>query len=99
MSSYKDEFRRLQDEIANINQSYFELEKQRLDPKKIISKLLRYKNLTELTSPILNDLIYRIEVHQGDKSKNGSEVKEQQIDIYLKGAENVNIANKDFIKK
>jgi DNA invertase Pin-like site-specific DNA recombinase len=96
MSTYKDEYDSLNSEIENLKTNLQMVQQNNLDIQKLIRKLYRYENLTEITSPVLNDLIYRIEVHQSEKNEFGK--KEQAIDIYLKGAEKLNISTLDFIK-
>ena len=47
-----------------------------------ISLLRQYTDLTELTAPILNELIEKIVVHEATKGKDG--VREQKLDIYYR---------------
>lgn len=42
----------------------------------------KYTNLTELTAPLLNELIDKIVVHEATKDENGKRV--QDIDIYYR---------------
>ncbi|MBR1442319.1 MAG: recombinase family protein [Firmicutes bacterium] len=90
MSTYRDEFTSLTAEIEELEKVVSEFEKERVDAQKLIRKISKYTDLNEITSDVLNDLVYRIEVHQAEKNEFGK--KEQNIDIYLKGAEKVNIA-------
>lgn len=91
MSTYRTEFSELTAETEDLKKLIFAYENDKTDIAKMINKLKRYTDLTEISSEVLNDLIYRIEVHQAEKDQFGK--KQQLIDIYLKGAEKINITD------
>lgn len=67
--------------------------KDKINASKLVSKLKKYNGFDKLDTAMLQDLIQRIEIHKRF-TVNG--VKQQPIDIYLKGAEHLNIAALDF---
>ena len=93
MKTYRDEFEELQSSADEAKSKLYEIQKNRVDTGKIITKLKKYADFDKLNTAMLQDLIYRIEIHQKIRV---SGKKQQTIDIYLKGAENINISALDF---
>lgn len=94
MKIYREEFERLRAEAEDAKSKLYEIQKNRVNTGKIISKLKKYANFDRLDTAMLQDLIYRVEIHQKVKTQSGT--KQQTIDIYLKGAENIKISALDF---
>lgn len=93
MKTYRDEFEELQSSADEAKSKLYEIQKNRVKAEKIITKLKKYADFDKLNIAMLQDLIYRIEIHKKIKI---SGKKQQTIDIYLKGAENINISALDF---
>ena len=57
-------------------------EQDRRGAEKWIALIRRYTDLTELTAPLLNELIDKIVVHEATKDKGGNRL--QDVDIYYR---------------
>lgn len=79
-AGYENEQKDLSDRIAKCQQELdaYETDSDRIE--KFLALAEKYTDFSELTTPMLNEFVDRIEVHAPDKSS-GKRV--QQIDIYL----------------
>ena len=79
-AGYEKEQKDLTERIAKCQQELeaFEMDSDRIE--KFLALAERYTDFSELTTPMINEFVDRIEVHAPDKS---SGKRRQQIDIYL----------------
>ena len=79
-AGYEKEQKDLSERIAKCQQELeaFEMDSDRIETFLALAE--RYTDFTELTTPMINEFVDRIEVHAPDKS---SGRRRQQIDIYL----------------
>jgi hypothetical protein len=95
ITSYRDEFSKIQTSIEVAEKNLLKAKNENLNINKLVVALKKYAYFTELDKTMLNELVYRIEVHKLAKDSNGKKL--HLVDIYLKGAERINISNLDFI--
>lgn len=81
-TKYQDEQTKLETDVAAFSDRLRETIQSRDNAERWISLLRQYTDLTELTAPILNELIEKIVVHEATKGKDG--VREQKLDIYYR---------------
>ena len=79
-AGYENEQKDLAERIAKCKQELdaYETDSDRIE--KFLSLAEKYTDFSELTTPMINEFVDRIEVHAPDKS---SGRREQQIDLYL----------------
>lgn len=81
LEEYEKEQTNLEESVTNLKNELksYEDDSNRVD--KFIELVHKYTDFTELTTPMINEFVDKIVVHEADKS---SGVRMQQIDIYLK---------------
>ena len=80
LESYDKEQSELEKRMEELNAAVAAQDKKRDNPQKFIAVVKRYEDFSELTAPMLNELVEKILVHEADKS--GGERK-QKVDIYF----------------
>lgn len=81
-SRYQDEQVQLEARVAALRDKVNQMVQGKDNAEKWISLIRRYTNLTELTAPLLNELIDKIVVHEATKDDNGRRL--QDVDIYYR---------------
>ena len=79
---YQDEQVKLETEIDTLKVKLRETVESKDHADKWLSLIRKYTNLTELTAPILNELIEKIVVHEATKDKDSK--RTQKIEIYYR---------------
>ena len=79
---YQDEQLKLEAEIASLKEKLRETVEGKDNAEKWLALIRKYTNLTELTAPILNELIDKILVHEATKDEDG--MRNQKIEIYYR---------------
>ena len=80
MIKYSAEQSELEEKVGELQKNADETETAVIQPSKFIKTIKKYKEPTELTAEMLNDLVDKIVIHEktGDRS-----CREQEIDIYF----------------
>ena len=81
-TKYQDAQTNLENDVTTFSDKLRETVQSKDNAERWISLLRQYTDLTELTTPILNELIEKIVVHEATKGKDG--VREQKLDIYYR---------------
>ena len=79
---YQDEQIQLEADVKKLKETLNQTVASKENAERWISIICKYTNLTELTAPLLNELIDKIVVHEATKDENGKRV--QDIDIYYR---------------
>ena len=79
-SKYQDEQMQLEADIKRLQDTLTKTAEVKDNAERWVALIRKYTNLTELTAPLLNELIDKIVVHEATKDENGKRV--QDIDIY-----------------
>ena len=79
---YQDEQIQLEADVKKLKETLNQTVASKENAERWISIICKYTNLTELTAPLLNELIDKIVVHEATKDENGKRV--QNIDIYYR---------------
>ncbi len=79
---YQDEQIQLEADVKKLKDILNQTVASKDNAERWISIIRKYTNLTELTAPLLNELIDKIVVHEATKDDNGKRV--QEIDIYYR---------------
>ncbi len=79
---YQDEQIQLEADVKKLKETLNQTVASKDNAERWISIIRKYTNLTELTAPLLNELIDKIVVHEATKDENGERV--QVIDIYYR---------------
>lgn len=72
----------MEEKIAEYQERIKQTAQGKEHAEKWISLIRKYTPLTELTAPLLNELIEKIVVHEATKDENGN--RTQKIDIYYR---------------
>ena len=80
LESYDKEQSELEKRVEELNAAVAAQDEKRDNPQKFIAIVKKYEDFSELTAPMLNELVEKILVHEADKS--GGERK-QKVDIYF----------------
>jgi len=80
LESYDKEQSELEKRMEELNAAVAAQDKKRDNPQKFIAVVKRYEDFSELTAPMLNELVEKILVHEADKS---SGERKQKVDIYF----------------
>ena len=80
MIKYSAEQSELEEKVGELQKNVDETETAVIQPSKFIKAIKKYKESTELTAEMLNDLVDKIVIHEktGDRS-----CREQEVDIYF----------------
>ena len=81
-TKYQTEQAELEGQISAWKEKMEQTEQDRRGAEKWIALIRRYTDLTELTAPLLNELIDKIVVHEATKDKGGNRL--QDVDIYYR---------------
>ena len=81
LAEYEAEQRSLRDGAANAEQQIAVFEEETANAGQFLELAKKYTDFSELTTPMINEFIERIDVHAPDRS-DGDRV--QEVDIYLK---------------
>lgn len=81
-NKYQDEQKSMEEKIAEYQERIKQTAQGKEHAEKWISLIRKYTPLTELTAPLLNELIEKIVVHEATKDENGN--RTQKIDIYYR---------------
>ncbi len=81
-SRYQDEQLELEAKIKALNEKLTQTVKSKDNAEKWLALIRKYNELTELTAPLLNELIEKIVVHEASKDENGKLV--QDVDIHYR---------------
>ena len=79
--SYEKEQNDLKGTLENLDEQLTEIEIQNLNSYQFTKLIKKYTEITELTAPLLKELIDKIVIHQPEKV-NGK--RTQRIDIYYR---------------
>lgn len=79
---YQDEQLQLETDIKRLQDTLTKTAEVKDNTERWVALIRKYTNLTELTAPLLNELIDKIVVHEATKDENGKRV--QDIDIYYR---------------
>lgn len=82
LAEYDSEQGELEGRIEEIRNSIAEYEKNTLRTDKFMEVVRKYKDCEEITTPMLNEFIEKIIVHEADKS-GGRLNRKQKVDIYF----------------
>ena len=81
-SRYQDEQLELETKIKTLKEKLSQTVKSRDNAERWLAIIRKYNELTELTAPLLNELIEKIVVHEASKDENGKRI--QDVDIYYR---------------
>ena len=79
---YQDEQMQLETDIKRLQDTLTKTAEVKDNAERWVALIRKYTNLTELTAPLLNELIDKIVVHEATKDENGKRI--QDIDIYYR---------------
>lgn len=79
---YQQEQIKLEEQLETLRRKLDSSEQNKQGAEQWIKLIRKYTNLTELTAPLLNELIDKIVVHEGVKDESGN--RTQEIDIYYR---------------
>ncbi len=79
-SDYEKEQDELEQVVSQLQKELNNYEEKTLQTDKFLSLIDKYTNFEELTTPMLNEFVQKIIVHEGDKS---SGKRKQRVDIYF----------------
>ena len=79
---YQEEQTQLEAEVSTLRDKIGQTIQGKDKAEKWITLIRKYTDLTELTAPLLNELIEKIVAHEATKDENGKWV--QDIDIYYR---------------
>ena len=79
---YQDEQMQLEADIKRLQDTLTKTAEVKDNAECWVALIRKYTNLTELTAPLLNELIDKIVVHEATKDENGKRI--QDIDIYYR---------------
>ena len=80
LESYDKEQSELEKRVEELNAAVAAQDEKRDNPQKFIAIVKKYEDFSELTAPMLNELVEKILVHEADKS---SGERKQKVDIYF----------------
>lgn len=81
-NKYQDEQKSMEEKISDYTERIKQTAQGKEHAEKWVSLIRKYTNLTELTAPLLNELIEKIVVHEATKDENGK--RTQELDIYYR---------------
>ena len=81
-AKYRNEQQQLKAQTAALTEKMSKAKETRQGAELWIALINKYANIDELTAPLLNELIEKIEVHQSYKDENGNTVRD--IDIHYR---------------
>lgn len=93
MESYKQERKKLTEEIEAFEDSQNEMLEDDMDPEKFADVISKYSDIKELNASILNALIEKILVHEKTVAEDGTKI--QEIEIFYRFAGKVPDAEKE----
>ena len=79
---YQDEQLELETKIKTLKEKLTQTVKSKDNAERWLSLIQKYNELTELTAPLLNELIEKIVVHEASKDEHGKRM--QEVDIYYR---------------
>ncbi len=79
---YRTEQAQINERVETYRAKLAKSEQDRQDAEQWLRLIEKYEMFNELTAPLLNELIDKIEVHQAHKDENGKKVRE--IEIYYR---------------
>jgi len=79
---YQTEQQQLEALIESLTKKLKQTEQDKQGAKKWITLIKKYEDLSELTAPLLNELIEKIVIHQAKNDENGNRI--QDVDIYYR---------------
>ena len=79
---YQDEQRGLDEKIAALNAKLAESVETQRNAERWIALIQKYTVISELTAPLLHELIEKIFIHQGVTSPDG--FKDQEVEIFYR---------------
>lgn len=82
LAEYDSEQSALENRIEEIKNSLTEYEKNTVRTDKFMEVVRKYQGCGEITTPMLNEFIEKIVVHEADKS-GGRRNRKQKVDIYF----------------
>lgn len=82
LAEYDSEQSGLEGRIEEIKDNIAEYEKNTVRTDKFMEVVRKYQNCEEITTPMLNEFIEKIVVHEADKS-GGRKNRKQKVDIYF----------------
>ena len=77
-----DEIKSMEEKIADYTEQIKQTAQGKEHAEKWVALIRKYTDLTELTAPLLNELIEKIVVHEATKDERGK--RTQEIDIYYR---------------
>ena len=82
LHKYQDEQMELEEKISALKTKLSESAETERNAERWISLIRKYTEVTELTAPLLNELIEKIIIHQGTTTEDG--YRDQEIEIYYR---------------
>ena len=82
LHKYQDEQMELEEKISALKTKLSENAETERNAERWISLIRKYTEVTELTAPLLNELIEKIVIHQGTTTEDG--YRDQEIEIYYR---------------
>lgn len=79
MTKYEAEQTEVDDKINTLTEALQKDAHEKNNAEKWLSLIRKYDDITELTAPLLNDLIEKIVVHEATKDGDGNRVQEIEI--------------------
>ena len=79
---YRNEQQTVNERVETLRAKLEQSEQDRQGAEQWLALIERYEAIDELTAPLLNELIDKIEVHQAYRDENGEKIKE--IEIYYR---------------
>ena len=79
---YRGEQQQVGERVETLKEKLEQADQDRCGAEQWMALIKKYEAIDELTAPLLNELIEKIEVHQAYKDENGNKVRD--IDIYYR---------------
>ncbi|MCL2508829.1 MAG: DUF4368 domain-containing protein [Oscillospiraceae bacterium] len=76
---YRGEQRQINERVETLKTKIEQSEQNKCGAEQWLALIKKYESIYELTAPLLNELIEKIEVHQAYKDENGNKIRD--IDI------------------
>lgn len=88
LAEYDKEQTEIEENLSELNEQITELTDKSHKADKFVDVVKRYTDFTEITTPMLNEFIEKIIVHEADTSE-GRQKRRQAVDIYFNFVGNI----------
>ena len=79
---YQAEQAELDSRITSLKSAMEQTDQSAEDARKWVALIRQYSEITELDAPLLNTLIEKIVIHEGQKGEDG--IREQEVEIFYR---------------